>query len=861
MERKTALIPGRTTMRTKNQDLVGRLVVVALMSLSIPALYGRGKPVLSSIQGEIASVRSSGQKNILIGAAVTLTKVSSPAAPITTESDAVGHYEFPGLAPATYRLEVKRAGFKTFTETIVLRRDELHLANVDLQFAPMIEKVVVHGQASGVSQQSAAAPARLTQKQMLDLPTLQQKFTAVLPLIPSVIRTPDGELNFKGTSESNGILLLDSTELVDPVTGQFSIGVPMEAIGSVAVNETPYNAEYGGFSGGVTRIQTVPPSALWHYQLMDFIPGIRGKSGQMVGIADWQPRVTFGGPVLGDDKLSFSESFAYDKLNVPIRGLAWPHDETQTQGINSFTNVQAILSPRHLLSANVDLFPIRTQFADISALVPQTASPNDGQQGVSTGVTDSYQFASGALLSTVFRYTRFDSNAYGQGAENMLITPEGWGGNFFNAWKRDSNQFELLPTVQLPEKSWLGHHTLSFGADFTNRSYGGTSVSHPIDLLSQDGTLAETISFQPQAFLEGHDTEAEEFVEDHWALSQRAAVDLGGRMTSQEEGRPAAGAPRAGVVLAPDRDQKTVIRAGVGLFYDRVPLLATDFNQNPDEAVTFFNPAGIAIGPAQIVGNECVGSGLPSSGVLPSCSFDSAPRNFTWNMQVEREVRPNLMLRVGYLYSQTQDTFVVNSLQSQATRSFFALSPTGGSRYDDVQLTVHYAPAGLGQINVSYIYSQARGNLNALSDLFVPFETPVIRPDAVADLNSDVPNRVVGWGQFHLPWHLTFAPVVDVHSGFPYSNVDVLDDYVGEPNGQRFPTFFSLDVRVYREFALPIPFVGSLKKHKMRFGVYSINVTNHLNPLDVFNSVASPDFGDFVGYQHRIDGLVIDFVQ
>jgi hypothetical protein len=52
----------------------------------------------------------------------------------------------------------------------------------------------------------------------------------------------------------------------------------------------------------------------------------------------------------------------------------------------------------------------------------------------------------------MFRYTRFNSNAHGQGPIDMFITPEGWGGNFFNAWTRTSNQFELMPVYKFPLK-------------------------------------------------------------------------------------------------------------------------------------------------------------------------------------------------------------------------------------------------------------------------------------------------------------------------------------------------------------------------------------------------------------------------
>jgi hypothetical protein len=97
--------------------------------------------------------------------------------------------------------------------------------------------------------------------------------------------------------------------------------------------------------------------------------------------------------------------------------------------------------------------------------------------------------------------------------------------------------------------------------------------------------------------------------------------------------------------------------------------------------------------------------------------------------------------------------------------------------------------------------------------------------------------------------------VVDYHSGYPYSRVDVIQNYVGQPDSRRFPNFFSLDARVYREFHLPI--FGSRIK-AFRIGFYVNNITNHSNPRDVFDNVTSPHFGQFVGFQHRVEGMVID---
>lgn len=289
---------------------------------------------------------------------------------------------------------------------------------------------------------------------------------------------------------------------------------------------------------------------------------------------------------------------------------------------------------------------------------------------------------------------------------------------------------------------------------------------------------------------------------------------------SQETGRKAAFAPRAGIVFALDQSRKTIFRAGAGLFYDRVPMPAMDFAENPVQVLTPFNGLGIADGPPEVFANECISPTAPGSLALSDCNFGTSPRSFTWNLDVERQLRHNLYLRVSYLQNQTQGLFVVNPLQpSSGSNAMLALSPTGGSHYEDFVTTVHYQPGELGQLNLSYVHSRARGDLNTLSSVFVPFEQPVIRPDATAILNSDVPNRFIGWGEFHFPWHIVVAPVADLHSGFPYSSVDVSQHYVGQPNTRRFPTFFSLDVKVYREVRIPMPFFRRLQGHKFRLGV------------------------------------------
>jgi hypothetical protein len=186
------------------------------------------------------------------------------------------------------------------------------------------------------------------------------------------------------------------------------------------------------------------------------------------------------------------------------------------------------------------------------------------------------------------------------------------------------------------------------------------------------------------------------------------------------------------------------------------------------------------------------------------------------------------------------------------------MTNNGESNYHEFETTLRIRTSQSADVNFSYVYSSARGDLNSFSQEYVPFEQPIIRPDFYSVLNSDVPNRFVTWGEFKIPWKITASPVLDVHTGFPYSAVDVLNNYVGVPNSLRLPEFVSLDVKLSKDFR--ITFIPWVKNHTIRGSINIYNVTNHLNPRDVYNNVTSPYFGHLAGPQHRFYDPMVDLV-
>ena len=780
---------------------------------------------------------------------------------ISAVTDENGRYEFNKLTPGTYKLLIAQAGFKQVAKEVSLAAGQTVVVDLQLELETVSQSVEVHEENPVISTESASSPpAMVSHQQLIALPTPQEKIREVLPITPGVVRTPDGKLNFKGADENQSLLTVNSAQTGDPVTGSFSIPVPTDAVQSFAVYKAPYNAGLGSFSGGLTTVETKPPEEQWNFYVKNLIPSVLGKNDSMVGVAEATPGVDFGGPLLGD-KVFFSEVFQYDMKKNTVRGLPWPDDITKKQGFNSFTTLEAILSPKQILTLTVNAFPLRVQHAGINALVPETASNDLDQKGIAIGLSDKYQFSSGAILGLLAQYTRFDSNAHGEGLNDMLIGPEGWGGNFFNQWSRRGKAFQLLPSYQFAEKHFLGRHEIHAGVDANYRSYFGVSSADPIQVVDPSGALAEQINFLPAGNQTASDTSVAEFVQDHWVPSSHWTIDAGLRVTSETSGWSAALGPRAGIAYSPGKDGKTVLRGGAGLFYSVLPLLAAQFAVNPTRVVSMYDATGQLVAPPVTYTNAYVGNTNPlNAGVLPS-GPNTTPRNFTWNAEADRELANNIVARVSYIDSHTTYLFVVNPFTgAPGANSFLGLTNTGASHYRELENTVHFTIRGKHQVNASYIWSRSRGDLNNLSGVMIPFLQPVIRPNVYGILPNDIPNRVVTWGILSLPRKFVFSPMVDVHTGYPYSNVDVLQNYVGTPNAQRFATFFSLDVKVYRIFTVPFLGAKSGKTHHMRLGFYSLNLTNHGNFNAVYNNVTAPNFGQFVGFLDRRDGAVIDFI-
>jgi hypothetical protein len=229
-----------------------------------------------------------------------------------------------------------------------------------------------------------------------------------------------------------------------------------------------------------------------------------------------------------------------------------------------------------------------------------------------------------------------------------------------------------------------------------------------------------------------------------------------------------------------------------------------------------------------------------------------------WNIEFDREWLKNLFVRVGYQQRQARREFILNPIDSGSHGTILGVDNSGSSRYRELEVTARYKFRENDEFTASYIRSSSRGDLNDFNSYFSNFQNPIIQANERSRLPWDVPNRFLFQGEFHVPYRITIFPVLDIRNGFPYSIIDEERNFVGHRNlAGRYPNFASLDLQILRTVSLP----GRFNKYRVELGLKVFNITNHFNPRDFQNNLASDGFGGFYNSVSRKYGTRITFVK
>jgi hypothetical protein len=758
---------------------------------------------------------------------------------------ASGTVDFPNVTCGSYEITASKEGFEDsrktveitgavlVTETIVLN-PQINRSSIDVTDSALLPVA-----------QSASQNYQLKPAEVEKLPSNPSTVAETLPLVPGVVRTPQGELKIDGSGEQRSSLVVNQSDVTDPATGKFGQTVPIDSIESVNVLNTPFLAQYGRFTQSVVAVETKRGGDHFHADLNDPFPDFRIRSYHMVGIRNETPRASIGGPLIAN-KLYAITALHYFLDKAPNRTLPFPHNESKTERINSFTQVDWIATTRQIINFTYHFAPEHTNFVNPDYFNPQPVTPSFAQRNYVATLAHHYGIF-GGTLETSLSMQRFHTFIGSQGPGDMILTPQGNRGNYFGVSTRDAWRREWLEIWSPAPVEFHGPHQFKIGSSLTVANDRGRYTYRPVDILDAAGLRTQRIEFSLPLPFARTDLESTAYVQDHYTITGRLSLDMGMRIEHQRLAESVRIAPRAGLAFTPFGDGRTVLRAGFGQFYDHIPLNVYTFGRYPNRTIIDYAPDGSILNEQQYI--NVIGSVTgPRSFLINGQQVAGAfsPRGLTFNGQIEHAFPKLLRLRAVYTNNRSVGLIILEPDVLGLTHEI-VLNGDGQSRFRQFELTGKLSLPKSQNLVVTFTKGRAEGNQNIFDNYVGNFAIPLIRPNEYSNLPGDIPNRLLIWGNLNVPFrNFKILPILEYRSGFPWLQLDAAQQYVGPPYSDetRMRRFFSADARLLRDFKVS-------GKYTVRLSVTGFNLTNHFNPLAVHSNIADPQYGTYFGFYHR----------
>jgi hypothetical protein len=675
------------------------ILAVALLSGVVPAFA----------QQTITSATLSGRIEDANGATVTDAAVKATHLETnqtrTATSDAEGRYRFAYLPVGTYQLAVERAGFAPLNARITLTIGQALDIPLKLSVAGVSESAVVASDASVVETVRTQVAETIRPREIDSLPLNGRNYLDLALLVPGVSRTNTGSnqrfaetaavpgqgISVAGQRNLNNSFVVDGLSANDDAADLAGTFYSEEVIREFQIVTSGGIAEFGRASGGVVNVVTQSGTNDLHGRFYGFLRNQRLDARNPLApskdpLTQGQYGATLGGP-LRRNRTFFFANFEQTRrndsnvitispsnvatINNRLNAVGYGGARIETgvvpggyDSTNFFARVDHRFSSTNQLSARYSLY-------DISALnsrnlgglnaVSRGAGISDRDQTVA--VNDIAILSPKVVNEARFQFTRSRLDAPVNDTAGPAINISGvanFGTATFSPLARDTSLTELSDSLSTQR----GSHSIKGGADFL---YNRINIIFP-------GALQGVYNFSSLAnFLSGNYTNFQQafgspsqfqsnpnvgvFAQDEWRVRPSLTINAGVRYDAQFLPNPITTdtnnvAPRIGVAYSPG-DHKTVVRAGFGIYFDRIPLRATSNALQRDGSKYLVAQLAPTDAGAPVFPN--VLASLPSN--LPTrpniTRVDPDIKNSyseQANLQVERELPGGASVSVGYLH-------------------------------------------------------------------------------------------------------------------------------------------------------------------------------------------------------------------
>jgi hypothetical protein len=878
----------------------------------------------ASLSGRVADPKG----GLIDGASITAKRVETNQQR-TVKSDDEGRFRFANLPLGTYTITVESTGFDHLVRQITLTVGQA----VDLQL-----ELTVGGVAGTVTVPNELAITETARTQLAEtvlprdiesLPLNGRNYLDLAALTPGITRNnpvsnqrfpetsavPGTGLSITGQRFINNGMVVDGLSANDDAADLPGTFFSQEVIREFEVITSGGIAEFGRASGGFINIVTQSGTNNYHGRLYGFLRNQRFDARNPLAagkdpLTQAQYGITLAGPIVRDRTFFFS-NFEQTRLNNATVITITPANITAINArlaatayggpplstglvptgfdtTNFLFRLDHQIDSAHQLSARYSLYEI----ASINSR--NVGGLNAASRG--TGLTNRDQTITVGDVATIstrtinearFQFTRSRLGAPLNDPVGPAVNISGaanFGSATVSPTERDLDSVEIVETLS----SQRGAHSFKSGMDYLldrvnitfpgalQGSYSFSSLAN--FLIGRYSTFQQAFGAASQ-FQSNHNLGL--FVQDEWKPTPRLTINAGLRYDLQFLPAPIRAdtnnfAPRVGIAYAPG-DRKTVLRANLGIYYDRLPLRATSNALQRDGvkykvAVLSFGQFGAPTFPQML-------AVFPANLLVSITTIDpliQSSYNQQASLQVERQLNDSTSLSLGYMHTRGLHLVLsrnVNVPRAPATAGAFNLDrpdprfanvsrfeSSGESSYDGLTVSLNRRFQNWFGLRVAYTLS--KGLDNAGNAFFFTPQDNFNLQDERGLSDNDQRHRLSVSGMFEagktgrgfaadIARGFQLSYIFSYGSSLPFNivtgadrnfdtNVNDRPVGMGRNSGKGF-NYASLDLRLSRRFHLN-------EKLQLETIVEGFNILNRANlqlPNNTFGTGASalPSFG------------------
>ncbi|MFN7985426.1 MAG: TonB-dependent receptor [Vicinamibacterales bacterium] len=599
------------------------LVLLQMTSTVTPrAAWAQETLNQASISGRVVDQQDMVMPGARVVARQTETNITVEA---TTDSD--GRFRFPYLRLGTYTLTVSLQGFGDVTRNLVLSVGSAFELPIVMNVATLDASVDVRGEVPIIEAARSQIAGTIPQQEVQNLPMNGRNFLDLALLVPGV--SPTNTNSTQLFAETSGVVgqgisiasqrnfsnsfIVDGLSANDDAAGLSGIPFGVDAIEQFQVVTSGGQAELGRALGGYVNVVTRSGTNRLHgtgygFFRDDNFNGKNALTGTKLPMDQQQFGASAGGPVVQNRTFYFAnlEQKLLDQTGLVtitpanVDAINQRLDQVGYQGqrvatgiypnpVHSFTTLGKVdhqFSGADQLSVRYAYYKVNSDNArgvgQLSAPSSSTAVDNIDQ---SIAVSNVLTLSTNTLNETRIQVARGDLQAYSTDLLGPQVTITGVAtfGTFGSSPTRRQNTMVQLVN-NLSHRA--GAHALRAGVDFLYnddtitflRSFRGAYT-----FSSLANFLTGNYSGYAQTFgnpvVSQNNPNLGMYVQDEWRAGSRLTINAGLRYDLQflqtiNTDRNNV-SPRLGFAWTPTDSQALVVRGGVGVFFDRVPLRAT----------------------------------------------------------------------------------------------------------------------------------------------------------------------------------------------------------------------------------------------------------------------------------------------